>query len=418
MFLRSPRYFIDRFHDNQEEAWLGYKAGMDLVLDWGRRSGKTELEAEIMIEDVENSGYSAMYCAITQKQAREIMWPKLMRRLIFNEDWKPNSQRLTWTYKGGPEIVLKGTDEGNDKLRGDAKRIIVLDEKAFYRNPELLEKEVIAPMLADYNGQLIHSSTPKGRNHFYKLKQKALNNEEKYFTSKSTLFDNSFIPDAGKKRILEEYDGINDPLYRQEILCEYIDFEGKAFALDRNLFIKPRLSGGLLEHSFHWRGLDHGYSPDPTACVWLAFNKDKGLWQIYQEYKQSALLIAKHADMIKTMERYPIIDTYSDVDPQIIAEYNAPGVGLPCSAAHKYDKEARILRIVTMLRTGQLSIASSCTQLLDEMESYEWGQDGNDHLIDAMIYAVSNALVPEIKQNENVNSSFHYDENRQYFGED
>lgn len=138
--------------------------------------------------------------------------------------------------------------------------------------------------------------------------------------------------------------------------------------------------------------MDHGYSPDPTACVWLAYNKDKNHWQIIGEYKQAALLIDKHAAAIKGLESLPIIDTYSDVDPQLIAEYNA--VGLSCTAAHKYDKEARILRMVTMLRTGQLSIASNCTQLLDEMDSYEWGQDGNDHLIDAMIYAVSNALVP------------------------
>lgn len=396
--LRPIQYFIDRFHEEQEIAWLAYKAGKDLVLDWGRRSGKTELEAEILIEDVETSGYSSMYCAITQKQARDIFWPKLVRRLKNEPHWKPNQVRLTWTYKGGPEIVLKGTDEGVDRLRGDAKRVIVLDEKAFYRNPEVLEKEVVAPMLADYNGQLITSSTPKGKNHFFKLKQKALKNPAKFYTSKCTLFQNPFIPQQGKIRVLEEYDGENDPLYRQEILCEYLDYQGKAFAIDPELYVKPRLAGGVLEHAWHWRGLDHGYSPDPTACVWLAYDRRTNHLQIINEYKQAALLIHKHAETIKSIESFPIIDTYADVDPQVIAEYNA--VNLPCTAAHKYDKEARILRIVTMLRTGQLSIASHCKGLLTEIENYEWGQDGNDHLIDAMIYAVSNYVVPVEVQKE------------------
>lgn len=117
MFKRPAKYFANRFHDAQEDAWLAYRAGLDLVLDWGRRSGKSELEIEIMIEDVETSGYSSMYCAITQKQARDIIWPKLTRRLLNDQNWKPNSQRLTWTYKGGPDISLKGTDEGNDRLR-------------------------------------------------------------------------------------------------------------------------------------------------------------------------------------------------------------------------------------------------------------------------------------------------------------
>lgn len=100
-------------------------------------------------------------------------------------------------------------------------------------------------MLADYNGQLIHSSTPKGKNHFWKLKQKALVNPHKYYTSTCTLFENSFIPPEGKKRILEEYDGPQDPLYQQEILCQYIDFQGKAFALDRSQFVRERFPGAF-----------------------------------------------------------------------------------------------------------------------------------------------------------------------------
>jgi len=391
-FLRPIEYFTTRFHEKQEQAWLGYKAGRDLVLDYGRRSGKSELEAEIMIEDVEDTGFDSMYCAISQKQAREIFWPKLDRRLKDQPHWKPNHARLEWSYKGGPKISLKGTDEGINRLRGDGKRIIVLDECSFYRHFDDLIKEVCAPMLADYNGQLIYSSTPKGRNHFYKLKQKALANPHKYFTNSCTMFENPFISEEGRKRILEEYSGANDPLYRQEVLCEYIDFQGKVFALDQAQYVERIWNKADITNGYVWRGLDHGYSPDPTACVWLAFNKEKKYWQIFGEYKRAELLIHKHASVINQLDDSQVIDTFSDVDPQVIAEYNA--VGLYCTPAHKYDKEARLLRIVTMLRTGQLKIASNCVELLDEIDGYEWGQDGKDHLIDAMIYAVSNAVIP------------------------
>ena len=36
-FLRPLNYFTDRFYEKQEDAWLAYKAGLDLILDYGRR---------------------------------------------------------------------------------------------------------------------------------------------------------------------------------------------------------------------------------------------------------------------------------------------------------------------------------------------------------------------------------------------
>lgn len=397
-FRRPVEYYLSRFHPKQEDAWLGYKSGRDLLLDWGRRSGKSALIAEIMIEAIEESGKDCLYIALTQNQAREIMWPTLFQKLGDNKKWKSNEQRLEWKYlPAHATLSLKGADLGKDRLRGSAKKVIALDEMAFFRDPSIV-KDVLAPQLADYNGQFIFCSTPKGRNHFWQLKQQANVDEDRYYTSHCTMFDNPYISDAGRMRILREYTGENDPLYRQEIMAEYIDYVGLVFALPQDSYVEPLWEGGVLEHSYHWRGVDHGFQ-DPTACVWIAHNERKGHLHVYNEYKEKKMLVHQHTDTIKSLEPYHFVDTISDIDPQLIAEYGS--LGLKMSPAGKYDRESRLLRLVNMLKTGKLKIAPHCTKLLSEMQRLEWDQPNpDDHLVDALLYVATNLVIPEQKPTE------------------
>ena len=396
MFTRPPEYFENRFYAQQEEAWLAYKAGFDLFLDYGRRSGKSELFAEIFIEDIENNRRDCLFAAITQSQAREILWPKLEAKLKTEVDrayptWKLREHLLEAEYKFGGTLSLKGADKGPNHLRGGGKRLIGCDEFAFWSKPKDIIDYVFTPMLADFDGQIMYASTPKGKNHFYRLMLHAKKNPQIFFHNKATMFDNTFISEAGKKKIILSYKDEPD-IYRQEILGEYVDFEGKVFAINPQRYVEPRWALGDLEHCLHWRGVDHGYNPDPTACLWLAYNLDKKQWMIYGEYKKKQSLLSTHAEVINSSWKYPFVATYADVDPQIIAELN--NLGLICGPTGKHNKEARMLRILQMLRSGQLKIAEECTMLLLEMETYEWGQDGNDHLIDALNYVVTNAVIP------------------------
>lgn len=363
-----------------------------MVLPWGRRSGKTDLIAELFIEDIEDNGKDCMYCALVQSQAIDIFWPKLVERLDGNKDWHPNMARHEYKHLPSNAVIsLKGFDMHENRLRGNAKRIIALDEYAFCKDPGIVRR-IFIPMLADYDGKLIYSSSPNGKNHFYQLVERA-KQDSGFFTTNCTMFDNPFISSQGRDSLLKEYSGTDDPLYRQEVLGEFVVLEGMAFALPQDSYVCKRWDDADLEHSYHWRGVDHGYSPDPTAALWLAYNRKKGHWLIYNEYKRSRLLIADHAKVINGLEPYHYVGSYSDVDPQLIAEYEA--VGLSMSPAAKHDKNARILRLVTALKTGQLKIATNCVELLKEMQNYYWEQDGNDHLIDSLNYVKNNAIIPE-----------------------
>lgn len=401
-FRRPVEYFVNRFHVEQEAAWLAYKAGMDLVLPWSRRSGKSQLFAEIQIEDVEESGYPQLYVAKTQKQARQIIWPKLQNRLLTEPHWKPNEQRLEYVYKGGPAIVIKGADLRADDLAGGAYRTIVCDEFALWNKPEVKQR-VLAPMLVDYDGQFLVGSTKRGKNHFYRLHMEALAKPLKYFCSEVTMFQNDFISASGRSKVIDEYPGgEKNPLYRQEILNEYVVFEGMVFAIPAETYVEKRWDQAEYDNSFHWRGMDHGFSPDPTACIWLAYNRRRGYFQVYSEYKQQELLIKQHADVIGVQEKYRFIDSFSDIDPQVVAEYAA--VGLDLTNANKADRQAQFLGVVNALRIGKLKIAEGCTELLSEMASLTWDdiekEKGDDHLVDALRYVYFGAEVPQAASSE------------------
>lgn len=399
-FLRPLEYHANRFSPKQEEAWLAYKAGLTPVLPWGRRSGKSDLFAEILIEDVEDYGRDCLFVAKTQKQARKIIWPKFSRRLRNNSDWKVNESRLEVIHiPSGASTAVKGADLRADDLAGGAYRLIVCDEFALWKKPEIKEL-ILAPMLVDYDGQFIFGSTKRGKNHFFKLHQDAKKNPSKYFFNEATMWDNPFISESGRSKVISEYPGgEQNPLYQQEVLNKYVVFSGQVFALASESYTEKRWDRGDMEHAFHWRGMDHGFSPDPTACVWIAYNAKKGYFQVYSNYKQEKLLIDQHATAIKDQEPYPIVDTHSDIDPQVMAEYGKPEVGLHLTAANKKDKKARLLALVTALRVGRVKITYDCADLLAEMNSLTWEnvdkKDGDDHLIDAFDYGFNNLVIPQ-----------------------
>lgn len=393
MFKRSLEYHANRFHPKQTNAWLAYKSGLDIVLPWGRRSGKDNLFCEIAVEHIEDKQTPVLYVAKTQKQARRIIWPKLRKILKGHPEWKLQDSRLEAIHIPSlTSIVVGGADVSEDNLVGSGYGIIICSEFALWRKPEIVKLQLV-PMLADYGGQMLYGSTKRGKNHFHDLHQKAIKNPQKYWCEEATIDDNTFIDAIGKKIVLEQYDSEDDPLFRQEIKNEYVTFQGMVFALDADKYTTKRWDPADLDHSYHVRGVDHGFSPDPTACVWIAYNDRKKHWIVYSEYKQSKLLIHQHAEIITKQERFDIDETISDIDPQLIAEY--ADIGLVMQPAGKYDKQSRLLRIVSALKNGKLKIASNCTELLKEMSSYEWDQDGNDHLIDALIYAYTNASIPE-----------------------
>lgn len=109
------------------------------------------------------------------------------------------------------------TAERPDNLRGFTLSGVVVDEYAMIQP---IYKQILAPALSTTNGFCYFISTPKGKNHFYDLYNKALEQKELYdvfsFPSETSSFISKQEIDLMKKEL---------PLiiYKQEILAEFID---------------------------------------------------------------------------------------------------------------------------------------------------------------------------------------------------
>ena len=106
------------------------------------------------------------YCAPTFRAARDIAWDMLTQQIPPEYIAKTNETMLSINLKNGSTISLKGAEK-HDNLRGRSLDFVVLDEFADMR-PEAWF-EVIRPSLSDRQGGALFIGTPKGRNHFYDL---------------------------------------------------------------------------------------------------------------------------------------------------------------------------------------------------------------------------------------------------------
>ena len=136
----------------------------------GRRWGKTEAAAiDVATYAIANNGSVQMIVAPTYDQSKLIS--STVERLLLSKDEIRRHVQVTKTpypdirYRNS-RIMARTADDDGRNLRGHAADRVVVDEAAFVRDQVV--EEVIGPMLADRNGQLVMASTPFGKNHFYR----------------------------------------------------------------------------------------------------------------------------------------------------------------------------------------------------------------------------------------------------------
>lgn len=165
---------------------------------------------------------------------------------------------------------------------------------------------------------------------------------------------------------------------------------------EEDVFIEP------FEIPPHYRcayGLDVGWNN--TAAVWIAHDPDSDIVYVWGEYKQGHSEPAVHAAAIKTRGNLP-----GFIDPAAAGSNQADGkkiidlyrtTGLEIFPADN-TVEAGIFDIYNRLTTGRMKIFNSCVGILSEFRIYRRDEKGkivkqNDHLMDAMRYAVRTGLL-------------------------
>lgn len=148
-------------------------------------------------------------------------------------------------------------------------------------------------------------------------------------------------------------------------------------------------------------GMDTDQGAGWTAAVWLARDPDSNTLFVYDCYKRSRAELAVHVQAIKSRGEWiaGVADaaalrvTQNDAE-QLISLYR--GSGLDVVIPDK-SVEAGIYDVWTLLSTGKLKVFSTCSQFFEEYRLYRRDEKGfivkqNDHLLDALRYAVRSGL--------------------------
>lgn len=204
------------------------------ILVAGRRFGKTHLALIEMLMAAQKPGCIVWYVGPSDMQSKRVAWVRL--KALTKPYWArtPMETELRIELIWGSTIVVNGAFRP-DKLRGEGIDFLVLDEYAS-QSPQAWQ-EVFRPALSDRKGRALFIGTPKGRNHFYDLVEKARETAHwqvfQYTTAQSGRVDEEELLTAA-------YD-LDEDTFKQEYEGSFA-LTGKHrayYAFDRALHVKP-----------------------------------------------------------------------------------------------------------------------------------------------------------------------------------
>ena len=378
------------------------------VLISGRRFGKTTLAIREMLKFASKPNQTVWYVSPTYRMSKEIVFSKL-RTILYDLRWvkKINESDLTAYLVNGSIISLKGA-ENFDSLRGRAINFLILDEFADIKPQTFYE--VLRPALADTNGSVLFTGTPKSKSNWsYDMFNMATTDSDHWASWQYTTLDGGFVTEA---EIDEARELLDSRTFTQEFEATFVTTGNKIFYnFEREHNVQPYT--GVTPSILHI-GQDFNYSP-MTSVVFA--QTDSGLHAI-DEIKMNTSNTDEMVDEIK--QRYPRHKIFSYADPAGRQNKSSAGgrtdisilenSGFIVKAPRKHTPVRDTINAVNSLLCNAngvraLLVDPKCKNLIDSMDRWNYKESthqpdkdaGWDHMCDCVRYAVD-YLHPVTKQ--------------------
>ena len=219
------------FHQNQKEIVNALNYYRFIVVNCGRRWGKTSLVLECMtammlLYMAARKECDILYVSVTNEQTRDLMWKPIVKR--FEEEkglqLHIDNQKMEIISPNGMQNIKLHGYENIERRRGFAYNLVVMDEVGSFQPKDAgsmgvmdVWKTIMRPTLVDRMGKAILISTPKGGNHFKDFYDTQDTDEEwKSFTF--TSYDNPFLPEDEKVKMKAD----KSPWAKQEYEAEFL----------------------------------------------------------------------------------------------------------------------------------------------------------------------------------------------------
>jgi hypothetical protein len=250
----------------------------------GRQFGKTFLAINILLKwALEDNGSTLMFVSPVYSQAKKV-FAELSDIIAETGLTKSiNKSELTIQFINGSTLYFR-SGEREDTLRGYTLDYLIIDEAGYIK--ENVWKTVLRPTTLVKGKKVLFISTPKGRNWFYEVAMRGMGDEyPQYRTFQASSFDTPYI---SYEELEEAKLSLPEPIYRQEILAEFIDDGGEVFGNIKESCVMDHYPQQNASERYY-AGLDFGRQNDYTVLTIL--NSNGEVVEHYRERQKSWDLI-------------------------------------------------------------------------------------------------------------------------------
>ena len=364
------------------------------VIVAGRRWGKTVLSLMYLLKDAFRENERRWFVTPTYRQGKMIVFPILRQMFSSFDNAKLNESEMSVVFDNGAELAVKGADNEHN-LRGVELTKCVMDEMAYIK-PHVWE-EIIYPMLATTQGEVLFIGTPKGFDIMYDLYSRGQSDKDWRSWQFKTI-EGGFVPREEIERAKRTMDEV---IFKQEFEASFETTGNRAaynFSRDTHCTKADELSNSL------WWGID--FNVDYMTAV-LACQYTDSTIHFFDEIRLKNSNTDELAIEMKKIA--PDIECYPDPagkarsttsrrsDHQILRDH---GFIIRAKASHPSHID-RLNALNRKLRDAEgkvgMTIDSSCIYLIKDLEQCQRDKRGGldksqielTHALDACSYAIS-----------------------------
>lgn len=332
------------------------------VLDCGRRFGKTALGKRITTDILLKQGKPVAYFGPTYKNVSEF-WRAVKGTLQPVTSDRAEQEKFLKVITGGSlECWAMNTIE---TLRGRKYAYAIIDEAALIRDSSYFDA-IIRPTLTDYRGGALFLSTPRGRNHFYRMYTLGLQQFDNEWAA--FQFPTSANPHINKDEIESARRLLPDRLFRQEYLAEFLDDGGGVFRRVRDC-ADGQMNDNPQDGRAYVIGVDLGKHNDYTVMAVMDVEARALVW--YDRFSQIDYTL-QLARLKALADRYrpQAIQIERNIGEMFIEQAQRLGLPVVAFQTTNASKQVIIDNLALAFEQGTIHIPNDAT-LIDELESYE-----------------------------------------------
>lgn len=223
MRVDLPNGFTPRPYQRRYMRYFD-NGGKRAVAIWHRRAGKDLVALHQLAKQAHERRGVYWHTLPTYRQAKKAIWDGFTKdgRKIIDSVFPPalvkrrNEQDMLLELRCGSIVQLIGSDTV-DNLVGAGPVHVTFSEFALCKPSAW---ELVRPMLRENGGTAAFITTPRGKNHAFKLYEMARENPS-WFCERLSIFDSGAYDNPQAIIDEERAEGMEEALIRQEYLCDW-----------------------------------------------------------------------------------------------------------------------------------------------------------------------------------------------------